>query len=54
MDMLAIESATRNPALFQTLLGGAAGLGGIYDLIRRVQALAKGQRFDPSHGQQGK
>lgn len=51
MDMLAIESTTRNPALFQTLLGGASGLGGIYDLIRRMQALVAGRRFDPRHDQ---
>ncbi len=49
MDMLAVESATRNPALFHTVLGGRAGVGGVYDLIRRARALAAGQTFDPSH-----
>ncbi len=54
MDVLATESTTRDPALFHTLLGGLRGLGGIYDLIRRLQALAAGRRFDPSHEQHSK
>lgn len=49
MDGLASESVTRNPALFHTVLGGVGGVGGIYDLIRRVRAVAAGERFDPSH-----
>ncbi len=49
MDELALESAARDPALFDTVLGGAAGVGGAYDLIRRARALGTGKRFDPSH-----
>ena len=49
MDVLASESATRNPRLFAPLLRGAAGVGGIYDAQRRIRALLAGQRFDPSH-----
>ena len=33
MDALAQQSATRNAGLFQPLLRGAAGVGGIYDVV---------------------
>ena len=50
MDALATESATRNPALFQPLVRGGVGIGGIYDSWRWLRATANGRRFDPSHG----
>lgn len=49
MDHLAAESITRNPALFTPLLHGFAGVGGIYDIWRRLRAVAAGRRFDASH-----
>ena len=49
MDALAAESVERAPALFQPLLRGRTGVGGIYDLWRRLRAWTTGQRFDPSH-----
>jgi len=49
MDALAVESATRDTALFQPLLRGGAGIGGIYDLYRRFRATLSGRRFDASH-----
>ncbi len=49
MDVLAAESATRNPGLFLPLIRGGSGIGGVYDLWRRGVALASGRRFDPSH-----
>jgi 1-acyl-sn-glycerol-3-phosphate acyltransferase len=49
MDALAAESAERNPALFHALVRGGAGVGGIYDVWRRLRAWSAGQRFDPSH-----
>ena len=49
MDALSGESMQRDPALFQPLLRGVAGVGGIYDLWRRSRALATGQRFDSRH-----
>jgi 1-acyl-sn-glycerol-3-phosphate acyltransferase len=49
MDALAVQSMARNPGLFQPLVRGGAGIGGIYDLWRRARAVAAGQRFDPSH-----
>jgi 1-acyl-sn-glycerol-3-phosphate acyltransferase len=49
MDDLAAESVTRNAALFTPLIQGFAGVGGIYDIWRRMRAMAAGRRFDPSH-----
>jgi 1-acyl-sn-glycerol-3-phosphate acyltransferase len=49
MDALATESATRNPAAFVRLLGGTAGVGGIYDLWRRLRAAAGGRSFEAHH-----
>ena len=49
MDRLAAESMQRDPALFRTLLRGATGVGGIYDLYRRSRARLAGRRFDPRH-----
>jgi len=50
MDTLAAESAARNPGLFVPVLRGGAGVGGVYDVQRRVRALLHGRRFDPTHG----
>ena len=49
MDALAVESGQRDPTLFDRLLGGRAGVGGIYDLWRRIRTWAGFRRFDPSH-----
>jgi 1-acyl-sn-glycerol-3-phosphate acyltransferase len=49
MDALAAQSATRNAGLFQPLLRGQAGVGGVYDLWRRLRAVMAGRPFDPSH-----
>ena len=49
LDALGAESMRRDPALFQPLVHGSAGVGGIYDLYRRSRALAAGRRFDPTH-----
>ena len=49
MDALAAESAERDPALFQALVRGGAGIGGVYDMWRRVRAWSGGRRFDASH-----
>ncbi len=49
MDALALESITRDASLFQPLLRGTAGVGGIYDVYRRTSALARGRWFDARH-----
>jgi hypothetical protein len=49
MDALAAASATRNPALFTKLFGGTAGVGGIYDVWRRLRAWSGGRAFRAEH-----
>ena len=49
LDTLNAETATRDPTRFTELLGGSAGVGGVYDAFRRGAALLSGQRFDASH-----
>ena len=49
-DRLAAAARKRDPTLFRTLLSGDVGVGGIYDLGRRLRAWTRGEAFDPSHG----
>jgi 1-acyl-sn-glycerol-3-phosphate acyltransferase len=49
MDALAAEAMSRDPARFETIVGGAVGIGGVYDAGRWLKALLRGRRFDPSH-----
>ena len=49
MDALAAEGATRNPALFESLVQSGGGIGGMYDLWRRGLALVQGKRVRLSH-----
>jgi 1-acyl-sn-glycerol-3-phosphate acyltransferase len=49
-DALAAEARARDPAAFQVVLGGRAGVGGIYDIWRRLRAWLRGERFHPEHG----
>jgi 1-acyl-sn-glycerol-3-phosphate acyltransferase len=39
-DWLAEDSCTRDPARFETLVAGRAGVGGVYDAWRRAKAWA--------------
>ena len=50
MDRLAADSIRRNPAAFTTLLGGRAGIGGVYDVWRRAKAFVRREHFTPEHG----
>lgn len=50
MQQLAASSQARDAEAFETILGGSAGVGGVYDAWRRVKAWAGGRRFDASHG----
>ncbi len=52
MDQLAVAVRRRDAAAFEVVLGGSAGVGGGYDVLRRMKALAQGRRFDPRHGSQ--
>ena len=47
---LADAAIARDPAAFTPLALGRSGVGGIYDLIRRLGAFARGESFDASHG----
>ncbi len=49
-DRLAEESRRRRAADFETLVQGAAGVGGVYDAWRRLMARVRGERFRPEHG----
>jgi len=49
-DALAHDAMSRDPARFETLLTGGAGVGGLYDAWRRLKAVAHGQRFVAEHG----
>lgn len=44
-DRLARESQRRDPNLFDTLLGGSSGTGGVYDFWRRCHRWLTGQRL---------
>jgi len=49
-DRLAAAACRRDRHAFRTLLTGRTGVGIVYDAVRRVGALLRGERFDPSHG----
>ena len=50
MDQLSECAMSRDPERFETLVLGKTGVGGVYDVWRRFKAMARGQRFDASHG----
>ena len=49
-DRLAAAALSRDPRRFTTLLAGRVGVGGVYDVVRRLKAWLRGERFDASHG----
>jgi 1-acyl-sn-glycerol-3-phosphate acyltransferase len=51
-DLLAVDVISRDAARFTTIVGGAAGVGGVYDIWRRIRARATGRTFDSAHGSQ--
>ncbi len=50
LDSLAGDAMSRDPSRFTTLIGGTAGVGGIYDRWRKFRAWIRREKFDPSHG----
>jgi 1-acyl-sn-glycerol-3-phosphate acyltransferase len=48
-DRLAADSQSRDPARFETVVQGRSGVGGVYDVWRRMTAWVRGERFDPDH-----
>jgi hypothetical protein len=49
LDRLSADVISREPGRFRTLVSGRKGVGGLYDLWRRVAARLSGRRFDPAH-----
>lgn len=49
LDALNAEAMRRDPAAFTELLGGRSGVGGAYDVWRRLKSWVRGEKFDPSH-----
>lgn len=49
-DALMTEAMTRDATLFETVVGGKSGVGGVYDLWRRTRAWMKGETFSVEHG----
>jgi len=49
-DALARLAIAREREAFRVLLGGRAGVGGVYDAWRRLLAGMRGERFRPEHG----
>lgn len=52
-DDLATAGMSRDPSRFTTLVGGTAGVGGMYDLGRRFMAMVRGTKFNPAHQTEG-
>jgi 1-acyl-sn-glycerol-3-phosphate acyltransferase len=51
MDALAVSAQSQDADRFEVLLGGKVGVGGVYDLWRRLRALLSGRRFFGSHAE---
>jgi 1-acyl-sn-glycerol-3-phosphate acyltransferase len=49
LDSLDVETMTRDPEKFTPLVSGNAGVGGVYDLWRRLKSWVRGRKFDASH-----
>jgi len=49
LDALNAEAMRRDPTAFTELLVGKSGVGGVYDLWRRLKSWLRGRKFDPSH-----
>ncbi len=51
-DTLSERVQRRDPDLFESLLKGSAGVGGVYDIWRACKARLQGKRWQPEHGSQ--
>lgn len=49
LDGLAADLDARDPGRFETVIAGRAGVGPLYDLGRRLRALATGERYVAEH-----
>jgi len=53
-DRLARLARERSPENFKIVLGGSAGVGGVYDLWRRIRSTTTGETFRTEHGKGGR
>ena len=51
-DRLAEAARRHDREAFETLLRGRAGIGGVYDLWRRLRAWRRGEAFQHAHGRE--
>lgn len=49
LDRLGADVISRDTTRFSALVSGRKGVGGVYDLWRRLAARLSGRRFDPAH-----
>jgi hypothetical protein len=49
-DALAEQAIHRDAEGFEVVLRGSAGVGGVYDVWRRLVARFRGEDFSPEHG----
>jgi hypothetical protein len=49
MDALARDAISRDPGLFREIVRGRVGVGGIYDVWRRMAAMAGFRRAQLAH-----
>ncbi len=49
MDGLADDAISRDPTRFEVLIDGSVGVGGVYDLWRRLKAGLRRERFSAQH-----
>ena len=52
MDELASAAMAQDAERFELIDAGNAGVGGVYDLWRRIKSVWTGRPFDPHHGRQ--
>ena len=52
LDRLSHLSQTRQYTAFDVVLSGSAGVGGVYDVWRRLRARLSGRPFAPQHGRE--
>lgn len=53
LDALSADVVSRDATRFTVLASGAKGIGGVYDLWRRLRAVLAGRRFEPGHRHEG-
>jgi 1-acyl-sn-glycerol-3-phosphate acyltransferase len=51
-EALAEDACERDPEMFEVLLSGRAGIGGVYDVWRSWRARLRGETFRKSHGEE--